>query len=273
MATTIKIQSGNTLGGLASKHGTTVQELMKLNPSITDPNKIFAGRDLVLPGETGTPGADLKGTLSTTPPEKTIPTTTPTPSKLGNFTTTLRAALNEAAVRRAQSRFQQLAPELQGAAPGSMAGVTALIRNGIETPVESTFKDMIEARKQDLELGELDVESVGGFEILRNPRTGEVVSTRVVSDDDSSISEKRYALEANVSQYLNGSVFTDGAEKGYVPSEAYIEAKNRWVKGGGTLDSFRSNFPPELYLSETSQQYVPAPLRTEELDNSGIAGG
>lgn len=40
------IQYGDTLSGIASKTGKSIQELMALNPSITDPNKIYAGRSL-----------------------------------------------------------------------------------------------------------------------------------------------------------------------------------------------------------------------------------
>lgn len=43
------IQSGDTLGGLATSNNTSVDALMKANPSITDPNKIFAGSSLNIP--------------------------------------------------------------------------------------------------------------------------------------------------------------------------------------------------------------------------------
>jgi len=43
------IQPGDTLSQLALTHGTSVQELQKLNPQITDINKIYAGDALNLP--------------------------------------------------------------------------------------------------------------------------------------------------------------------------------------------------------------------------------
>jgi len=49
------IQKGDTLSQLAQKHGTTVAELMKLNPQIKDPNKIYAGEGLTLPQATAIP--------------------------------------------------------------------------------------------------------------------------------------------------------------------------------------------------------------------------
>ena len=42
------IKYGDTLSGIASQTGKSIQELMRLNPSITDPNKIYAGRSLSL---------------------------------------------------------------------------------------------------------------------------------------------------------------------------------------------------------------------------------
>lgn len=43
------IKPGDTLWDLARKHGTTVDALLRLNPHITDRNKIYAGRALNLP--------------------------------------------------------------------------------------------------------------------------------------------------------------------------------------------------------------------------------
>lgn len=60
------IQYGDTLSGIASKTGKSIQELMRLNPSITDPNKIYAGRTL---------------SLGTSTAPASAPTPTPTPTK------------------------------------------------------------------------------------------------------------------------------------------------------------------------------------------------
>ena len=45
---TYTIQYGDTLSGIAAMSGKSIQELMRLNPSIVDPNKIYAGRTLNL---------------------------------------------------------------------------------------------------------------------------------------------------------------------------------------------------------------------------------
>lgn len=49
------IQSGDTLSGIAQRNGTTVSNLLALNPYITDPNKIYAGKTLNLTATTPTP--------------------------------------------------------------------------------------------------------------------------------------------------------------------------------------------------------------------------
>lgn len=48
---TYKIVGGDTLSALARKYGTTISALMAANPSIKDPNKIYAGRTLNIPGK------------------------------------------------------------------------------------------------------------------------------------------------------------------------------------------------------------------------------
>jgi len=48
----IKIRSGDTLSGLAARHGTTVRELARLN-NIKNPDLIYAGASLRLPGHSG----------------------------------------------------------------------------------------------------------------------------------------------------------------------------------------------------------------------------
>jgi RHS repeat-associated protein len=47
---TITIQSGSTLSGIARQNGTTVSALMAANPQITNPNVIYAGASLNVPG-------------------------------------------------------------------------------------------------------------------------------------------------------------------------------------------------------------------------------
>lgn len=52
--TTYKINQGDTLSKIAQTQGTNINELLKANPNITDPNKIFAGSMLNMPSSVGT---------------------------------------------------------------------------------------------------------------------------------------------------------------------------------------------------------------------------
>ncbi|NLB62336.1 MAG: LysM peptidoglycan-binding domain-containing protein [Clostridiales bacterium] len=62
------IQKGDTLSKIAKQNKTTIEELLKLNPYITDPNKISAGKTLALPTDnSGTPSAQTPAQTPTTP--------------------------------------------------------------------------------------------------------------------------------------------------------------------------------------------------------------
>jgi len=58
--TRYEIQSGDTLSQIAERHGTSVANLMRLNPKIKNPNKIFAGQKIEVPGKTTTQTVEQK---------------------------------------------------------------------------------------------------------------------------------------------------------------------------------------------------------------------
>lgn len=49
-AQSIVIQRGDNLTRIAKRHNTTIDEILKINPEITDPNLIIAGKSLKIPG-------------------------------------------------------------------------------------------------------------------------------------------------------------------------------------------------------------------------------
>ena len=59
------IKSGDTLSQIAQNNGTTVGKLMSLNPTITDPNRIYSGSVIRLTGE-GVTSKDIDGTIEAT---------------------------------------------------------------------------------------------------------------------------------------------------------------------------------------------------------------
>jgi LysM repeat protein len=56
--TTYTVVAGDTLSGIAARYGTSVTLLHQANPQIADPNLIYPGQILVIPGPTGVPPAD-----------------------------------------------------------------------------------------------------------------------------------------------------------------------------------------------------------------------
>lgn len=54
MATIYKINQGDTISKIAESQGTNVNEILKANPNIKDPNKIYAGTSINLPSSVGT---------------------------------------------------------------------------------------------------------------------------------------------------------------------------------------------------------------------------
>lgn len=75
---TITIQKGQTLSGIAKQQGTTVDALLKANPSIKNPNLIYAGSALSLPeAPKPTPVAPgASGSAPVAPVAPSIPVTT-----------------------------------------------------------------------------------------------------------------------------------------------------------------------------------------------------
>ncbi len=84
---TYTIASGDTLGGIAAKNKTTVANLMSLNPTIKDPNKIYAGGALNL----GDPAPLTSAPALATPPK--APSTTMVASDIQSNATTSASTL------------------------------------------------------------------------------------------------------------------------------------------------------------------------------------
>ena len=78
---TYTIKQGDTLSGLAKQNNTSVDALLAANPTIKDPNKIYAGQQLSL---TSTPTVPSSTVPVTGSQPLTKPTTSTTPSLTGN---------------------------------------------------------------------------------------------------------------------------------------------------------------------------------------------
>lgn len=143
------IKYGDTLSGIASQTGKSIQELMRLNPSITDPNKIRAGASLNLGGTAApvakAPVAPTTPTNPTTPKKQTIAQVAkvtvpdfvedPNVTAVGNiYKNQANQQVDEAAIREAtRSRFQSLIDSINLAAADQIAkfrNTTAKNRSG-----------------------------------------------------------------------------------------------------------------------------------------------
>jgi len=67
------VRSGDTLSGIARRFGTTTRELMALN-NIDDPRRLFVGRNLIIPGNTGGSSPEM---ATQAPPRETRPVLQP----------------------------------------------------------------------------------------------------------------------------------------------------------------------------------------------------
>jgi LysM repeat protein len=75
--TTYIVQRGDTLGGIARRHNTDVSTLLRLNPQITDPNRITAGQRILVPvpsgpGQPGRPPSQPPSRPPTQPPTQPV---------------------------------------------------------------------------------------------------------------------------------------------------------------------------------------------------------
>ena len=112
------IKYGDTLSGIASMSGKSIQELMRLNPSIADPNKIFAGNTLNIGDSAPVAPAPAPKPVVTTPQKQTIaqvakvsvPTYVEdsTATQIGqNYKSQATQSINEEAIRAAtRARIQ-----------------------------------------------------------------------------------------------------------------------------------------------------------------------
>ena len=69
------IRSGDSLRQIAEAHNTSIDEILKLNPEITNANQVYVGSTILLPGD----GSRKMVSPTSTPVPQAPPTSTPTP--------------------------------------------------------------------------------------------------------------------------------------------------------------------------------------------------
>jgi len=105
------VRSGDTLSGIAGMHGVSLQSLTAANPQISDPDLIFIGDRVQLPGaqSPGTGGAPERGTG---PVEGPAPST---PAPGGNADGVTAAELRQIVPQLSASKAEAVAPHLNAA--------------------------------------------------------------------------------------------------------------------------------------------------------------
>jgi len=105
--TSYTIQSGDTLSAIAVRNKTTVTELMKLNPQITDPNKIYAGANLNLPSTVTQSTIQAPGAMAVPPTAPIIPPTT-----TGVMETSDQARATQKQIEETQAKIKTIQADL-----------------------------------------------------------------------------------------------------------------------------------------------------------------
>lgn len=111
MATSYKVKKGDTLSGIASRYGTTVSALAKAN-NIKNPNLIYAGNTLTIPGSSGSTKkttATPKTTAATAPKAPSAPkaTQTATQQKVAQLESSKPTYAQSDALKQAASALAQ----------------------------------------------------------------------------------------------------------------------------------------------------------------------
>ncbi|MFH1812361.1 MAG: LysM peptidoglycan-binding domain-containing protein [Pseudomonadota bacterium] len=91
---TIQVQKGDTLSGIARRHGVTLQQLLAANPGITDPDRIRTGQRLELPRASTAPSTSPVPRVRPETTSGVDASTTPQRRTLGRDPATVQPELN-----------------------------------------------------------------------------------------------------------------------------------------------------------------------------------
>lgn len=239
---TYTIKYGDTLSSIARNAGVSVQELQALNPTITDPNKIYAGRSITTKSGAPAPAPAPVVAPTVTPTAPVVPTKPtiadvasnvvipdyvgdPTMDALGSgYKDTATTKLDEAEIRRqARERIQanidavnqiynqkRAEAQVQGQArTGSTTAINA--RSGL---IGSDFGT---ANTNTTEKYNTDI-----LDSIDSERNAKIQALLTESDKDATslIAEKRAAIEQGATKYLEYLSTTDAKKKAAVSSIA-----------------------------------------------------
>jgi len=267
MPRTISIPSGTTLSGLAKQYGTTTNELMSLNPTIKDPNKIFAGATLNLP--------ELAGTLETGgEKEKTLPTQPV--DKLSMFGDVLKMVTNRAAkesIAKGGEAFPEGMLKPEQVSGGSFADVLNLTAQqktrGIADIYKSTVKMIEDSRTRANDQLQMLV-TTGGITKLDDGTLQRLADMtdfefdylkgiQTAKQQEQATTTKMTDLDRvnDLNKFLSDKVGEDTK----ISAKSYIDAYKRWISLNGIVQDFRYAYPVEEWVGEHEFENLPSEWR------------
>ena len=142
--------SGGTLSELAQKYNTSVGELMKMNPTIQNPDKIYAGASLNVPELSNTLNKKTSPTGKELPYSQTEEKTLPDNGAADNLSN-FKLMLNQIASKNAASRkstvtnkFQDMGFDPNKVSGGTMYDVLKYIKDTSSVGIENQYDTALE---------------------------------------------------------------------------------------------------------------------------------
>lgn len=237
---TYKIKYGDTLSSIARNAGLSVQDVIRLNPSVTDPNKIYAGRTLTLNGGSSAPAAPSANiTPATQANLATTPTTPTTPPKttindvasripdytedaglmgLGNtYKSQANETLDEESIRKeTRNRFQGQIDAINQIynAKRAEAKVQGQARQGTTTAINARSgllgSDFGSANTNNTQ--EYNNQIIGSIDAEESSKIAYILG-QAETDASAAIAEKRKAIEQGATKYLEYLSTSDAKKK------------------------------------------------------------
>ena len=214
----ITIKQGDTLSKLAIANGTTVAELMKANPNITNPNLIYAGKTLTIPttgaGLAGTlPAGDATGGLNAgTAIDKTLPADAP--DNLTIFGNLLKTVSERAANESNANGMAVTGINPSAISGGTLAGVVDFIKNqkggGIADIYKSTTDFLTNQQQQAQDQLKTLIDS-GAIANLTDSALAKLASASGMSYD--TLDAVRQAKQTDNTKPVSFSEVTRGGKK------------------------------------------------------------
>lgn len=256
------IQSGDTLSQLALNNKTTVADLMKANPNITDANKIYAGASLNLP--TAPNAVPTKAPSVPTP----VVSSTPAIAQVGKMTDTINTATQTLTAAQAEAKQR--------------ADIQAQLdaQNKAKTPTQTTPLTPEQ---------ELMKQPDAGYQWVYDKATGEKTQMPIGSSIPSTYStvDVNTAPASETVQTSTSTIkkFNDGSYGEFDPAGKYIgpalEKNFTDVKKANEIqseiDAINNGTHPltaqEQGIIDSIKDYYTKLSKQQELENKNLEGG